>query len=203
MNKNSMKVLVLSIGLALSAGAMAQGVSKSDQQAAKANIAAAYKSDKAACGTLTGNSKDICEAEASGKEKNKLAELAANYTPSAKTRNQVRVVKAESNYAVAKERCDDFAGNAKDVCLKEAKSAEIAAKADAKVHLTTSDVNAAVNEKNSDNRKSANLKTAEARRDAVEDKTEAQYAVEKQKCEAFAGDAKAQCLSSAKTAFGK
>ena len=33
---------------------------------------------------------------------------------------------------MAKEKCDDQAGNAKEVCLKEAKATEAAAKADAK-----------------------------------------------------------------------
>jgi hypothetical protein len=42
------------------------------------------------------------------------------------------VAKAEADYRVAKERCDDQAGNVKDVCLEEAKAAEAAAKADAK-----------------------------------------------------------------------
>ena len=31
--------------------------------------------------------------------------------------------KAEAEYEVAKERCDDLAGNAKDVCVKDAKAA--------------------------------------------------------------------------------
>ena len=42
------------------------------------------------------------------------------------------IAKAEAEYAVAKERCDDQAGNAKDVCVKEAKSAQTAAKANAR-----------------------------------------------------------------------
>jgi hypothetical protein len=33
---------------------------------------------------------------------------------------------------VAKEKCDDKAGNEKDVCVKEAKAALVRAKADAK-----------------------------------------------------------------------
>ena len=37
---------------------------------------------------------------------------------------KVLVAKAESAYAVAKERCDDKSGNAKDVCVKEAKAVE-------------------------------------------------------------------------------
>ena len=43
------------------------------------------------------------------------------------------MAKAETTYAVAKERCDDLSGNPKDVCVKEAKAAEVKAKADAKL----------------------------------------------------------------------
>jgi hypothetical protein len=45
----------------------------------------------------------------------------------------VLVAKAESAYAVAKERCDDKSGNDKDVCVKEAKAVEIKALVDAKI----------------------------------------------------------------------
>ena len=40
--------------------------------------------------------------------------------------------KAASEYDVAKERCDDLAGNAKDVCQKDAKASLEKAKANAK-----------------------------------------------------------------------
>lgn len=39
--------------------------------------------------------------------------------------------KAGADYAVAREQCDDQAGNAKDVCVTEAKAAAGAAKAEA------------------------------------------------------------------------
>jgi hypothetical protein len=42
------------------------------------------------------------------------------------------MAKAEADYDVAKEKCDDQSGNAKDVCKKDAKAAFTSAKADAK-----------------------------------------------------------------------
>lgn len=39
--------------------------------------------------------------------------------------------KAEADYAVAGEQCDDQAGKVKEVCVTEAKAAEAAAKAEA------------------------------------------------------------------------
>jgi hypothetical protein len=44
----------------------------------------------------------------------------------------VRTAKADAAYELAKEKCDDLSGNAKDVCQKDAKAAQASAKADAK-----------------------------------------------------------------------
>jgi len=49
----------------------------------------------------------------------------------------------------------------------------------------------------------ANEKVSEARNEAATDKTDAQYKVEKEKCEALAGAAKDNCLTQAKSRFGK
>jgi hypothetical protein len=192
MNKLNVNVIALALGLAFSAGTMAAGISKDAYKAEKDRIAAEYKSAKAGCSSLSGNENDICVAEAKGKEKVAMAELEASYKPSRDARHQVSVAKAEANYAVAKERCNDLAGNAKDVCVKEAKAAETAAKADAKAQLKSSDANATASEK-----------SAEARKDASADKRDAEYKVAKEKCDAFAGGAKDQCLDQAKARFGK
>lgn len=118
--------------LAIGAGALAaQALSKEDYKAGKDRIAADYKSAKAACDSLSANAKDVCIAEAKGKEKVAKAELEASNHPGQKTRHDVGIAKAEAEYAVAKEKCDDQAGDAKKACLKDAKSAETRAKADA------------------------------------------------------------------------
>jgi hypothetical protein len=98
----------------------------------KDRIQREYDVDKERCDSLAGNAEDICEAEAKGKKEVAEADLEARYKPSRKASYEVKVVKAEADYRVAKERCDDQAGNVKDVCLEEAKAAEAAAKADAK-----------------------------------------------------------------------
>ena len=46
-------------------------------------------------------------------------------------------------------------------------------------------------------------KVGEARNDAAEDKREADYKVATEKCDSLAGDAKAACVSAAKSRFGK
>jgi len=203
MNKLNINAIALAVSLAFSAGALAEGLSKADYKAGKDKIAAEYKMAKAACATLSGNPNDICIAEAKGKEKTAKAELEVSYNPTRKTRYQALVAKAEADYAVAKERCDDMTGNAKDVCVKEAKAAQTTAKADAKAQYETQDAKATAKEKSAEARSDAKAKTADANKDAAADKLAAEYAVAKEKCDTYAGNAKDRCLEQAKTRFGK
>jgi hypothetical protein len=172
---------VLVAALSLLPLAHAAPMSKDAYNAAKSRIETDYKAGKERCASLAGNAKDICVEEAKAKEKVARAELEYAHTGKAADQNKVLVVKAETAYAVAKERCDDKAGNVKDVCVKEAKAAETAALADAK----------------------AGKQIGEARKDAVDDKRDAEYKVETAKCDAMAGDAKSSCMAAAKAMYGK
>lgn len=192
MNKFSINVLALAVGLAFSAGAMAQSMAKDDYKAGKEQIAAQYKAEKAACNSFSGNAKDVCVAEAKGREKVAKADLEANYKPSVNSRYKARVVAAETAYSIAKERCDDKGGTAKDVCVKEAKAVQTTAKADAKAQMKVADANVVARDKG-----------AEARKDAAATANDAQYGVAKEKCDAYAGEAKDHCLAQAKKNFGK
>ena len=203
MKKLNISLLTLALGFAFSAGTMAQGMSEVDYKDGKDKIAETYKSDKASCDALSGNPKDICEADAKGREKVSLAELEATYKPSSETNYQLRVAKAEADYAVAKERCDDLAGNEKDVCVKKAEAAETTAKADAEAQMKTSEANATANEKTGEARSDASSESADARKDATEQKLDAQYEVAKEKCDTFSDDAKDRCLDEAKARFEK
>jgi len=167
--------------LCASAASQAAGISRAEYGAAKDHISADYKAAKASCDSLSGNAKDICVEQAKGKESVARAELEADYSGKADDRNKVAVAKADATYAVAKEQCDDKAGNAKDVCVTEAKAAHTKALADAKL----------------------GKKVGEARQDAIEDKRDADYKVATQKCDALAGDAKSACVSDAKARFQK
>ena len=189
---NQLTIGAIAIALAFSAGAVAQTLSKDQYQSGKDGIAADYKAAKASCGSLSGNANDICTAQASGREKVAKAQLEAEYKPSLNARYAVRIARADADYSVAREKCDDKAGNVKDVCVQEAKAAAVAAKADAKAWMTTANANEAAAEKGAD-----------ARKDAASDKRDADYAVAKEKCEALAGDAKSSCMNEAKARFGK
>lgn len=190
MNTPVVKISMLAFAASLlfGASAMAQTVSSNDYQAAKARIKVEYKAEKQTCASLASNAKDICVAQAKGKEDVAQAELDDSYKPTLKTHYKVRIAKAEATYAVAKQQCDDLAGNPKDVCIQEAKAAQTAAKADANVQMKTA---------------KASSNTADLRSDASAEKREAQYKVEKEKCDAFAASAKDNCLTEAKAHFGK
>jgi cytoskeletal protein RodZ len=173
---------LLAAGIVIAIPALsADRLSKAEYNKEKERISAEFKADKARCASLSGNAKDICQEEAKGKEKTAKAEAEASYKGTAAARTDALIARADADYAIAKEKCDDLAGNAKDVCVKEAKAAHTRAKVDAK----------------------ANRKVSEIRKDAAEDKRDASYEVAKERCETFAGDAKAQCVKEAKARFGK
>jgi hypothetical protein len=156
-------------------------ISKPDYKTGITRINQTYKADKAACKSQSGNAKDVCEEEAKAKEKVARAELEFSYTGTAADQNKILVVKAKTSYEVAKERCDDLAGNAKDVCVKEAKAVEKKALADIGMapHMDPT------------------------KNKAASEKVEADYKVALEKCNALAGDAKTSCVAAAKVTFGK
>lgn len=196
-------LIALSASLLFCTTAMAQTMTSGDYQIGKTKINTEYSAEKKACASMASNAKDICIAQAKGKEKIALAELTDSFKPTSKTHYKVLVAKAESTYDVAKQQCDDLSGNPKDVCIKEAKAAKVTAKADASVQLKTAAVSAKANEKSATAQSAASSEKAAIRSDASADKRAAQYKVEKEKCDALAGSVKDTCLTEAKTRFGK
>lgn len=195
--------ITLAIGLVFSFSAAAESMTKAQLKAHEKNIQAEYKVALAACDSLSGNANDICVAEAKGNKSIALAESEASYKPSAKTHYNVNAAKADADYEVAIQKCDDKAGNAKDVCVKEAKAVNTHQMSDAKLKMKSSEANAAANEKSSDaNANAAEIKT-EAHKDANAENRDADYVVAKEKCDALAGSAKDLCMSNAKSKFGK
>ncbi len=118
--------------LAMSSALAADAMSRDQVKAAKDQIAATYKADAEACDNLKDNAKDVCEQEAKAKRKIAEADLDYKRTGREADRMEAAEVKAEQEYAVAKERCDDMSGDQKNACQKEAKANEAKAKADLK-----------------------------------------------------------------------
>ncbi|MES2070524.1 MAG: hypothetical protein V4488_09265 [Pseudomonadota bacterium] len=181
--KKLMTVLLLSVaalGLCTSAFA-ASNDAKAAYKTAQDSADSEYKLARAKCDALAGNAKDVCVEEAKLARTRIKAEATANYenTPKAHTKAMIDIADAE--YAVAKEKCDDKAGNDKDVCIKEAKAIKETSVANAK----------------------AGKKVTDARHEAAETKNEANYKVAIEKCEGLAGPTKEACVASAKVQYGK
>ena len=196
-----MIAMFVSVGLGFAGAGMAQvkspttnptPASKTTYDQAVKDADAQYKVAKQTCSSLSGNAKDICLAEAKGKNNVAKADAEAAYKNTAKARENARVVHAQAIYNVAVEKCDDLAGNPKDVCVKEAKAELVKGKSNAKVDRVASDTN-----------RDAATTQADARKDANADKREAEYKVAIEKCDALAGAAKDACVSSTKAQYGK
>jgi hypothetical protein len=71
---------------------------------------------------MAGNTKDVCMAEANGRESIAKAEREASYDSSSKNRYDVSMTKASAAYSIANEKCDSLAGDAKATCIKDARA---------------------------------------------------------------------------------
>jgi hypothetical protein len=185
------------ITLALGTGVVAENMSKDDYKASLDRIETTYKADKRRCGSMSGNVKDVCNAEASGREKIAKADLEARHNPTPELRHEALMVKAKADYETAMEKCDDKAGNMKEVCQKEAETARASAEAEA-----ASEFQAAAN-KNVEQAQELASTGKDANDDATAEKNDAQYQLAKQKCMDLEGPARKHCLDNAQAQHGK
>ena len=125
-------LLMLAIASTCFIGAQAGAMTKDEHKVAKEKIEADYKVAKAQCDTMKDNAKDVCQKEASGTQKVAKAELEQQYKPTDSHARKVAEEKVAMNYEVAKEKCDDQTGDAKNACVKQAKADESKGKADIK-----------------------------------------------------------------------
>ena len=89
------------------------------------------------------------------------------------------VHQAKLDYKAARAKCNELGGNAKDVCIKEAKSAETATIADAKAAKKSTDNDAV----------------------AGADKREAEFKVAREKCDSMSGNTKDICKKEAEAQY--
>jgi hypothetical protein len=80
-----------------------------------------YELDKAKCGALAGNDKDVCISQAKATLVAAQADAKAD-KKAIEARSDARDDKRTAQYKVALEKCDAFAGAAKDSCVSTAKS---------------------------------------------------------------------------------
>lgn len=90
--------------------------------ASRLKIASAnYDLDKVKCAGLTGNDKDVCVTQAKATLVAAQADAKAD-KQAIEARTDAREEKREAQYKVAMEKCDAFAGAAKDGCVSAAKA---------------------------------------------------------------------------------
>ena len=154
-------------------------ITKAEHASAVKAAEMSYKNAKTTCGSLAGNAKDVCIAEAKVEKTYSIAKTDGDYKDTAKAIFDGRKDVAKAEYDLAKTKCNAKAGNEKDVCIKEAKAIEARALADAK----------------------AGTKISGARADAAATKNTANYKVALEKCDALAGDAKSACVKNAKAQY--
>ena len=104
------------------AGAAYKNTLKAYTQARMRIADANYGRDKARCGAVTGNERDVCLKQA------KATLIAAQADARAdrkmiEARTDAREDKLTAEYRVALEKCDAFAGAVKDQCVNAAKTA--------------------------------------------------------------------------------
>ena len=145
-----------------------------------------YKVSRDKCGSLKANAKDICMSEAKGMQKVANAELESVYQPNNRNSERVAMAKASAAYNTAKERCDDSAGNAKDVCKKDAKAANVKLIREARV-VRTDPTNSG-----------AQITTGAS---ASKDENDAGHKAAAALCDSLAGAPKDSCMADAKTKF--
>lgn len=165
--------------LGIAGGAQAANFSKGAYEGAKADIKSVYKTERYTCDALSGNAKDVCVEAAKGREKIALAQLEYNYSGSSKDQLKLQETQYEARYELAKERCDERSGEAKDLCVREAKTARDKAQADVKL----------------------GKQVAAATESAEQAQLKADYKLAKERCETLTGDAKDVCQASAKARY--
>lgn len=172
----------LNLGLAAAAGALVMTMAahaegnKAVYEQARSTAKAEYDAARQQCKSLAGNAKDVCVAEAKLARTRAEAQAEAIYKATPEARREAADDAADAQYELARERCDDKGGNARDVCMKDARAAYEGAKADAR----------------------ADEAAAEARQDAAKDKRAAMREAQAERCDTLAGEAKDACLARAR-----
>jgi hypothetical protein len=176
------------IAAAGSAFAGGGGLSKDAYKAMKDRIEATQDAELKACDKSKGNAKDICRAAAKGRAKVALADLKAEYQPSPEADRGKMMAVAEMEYDVAKQKCDDAKGSAKDTCK---------AKAD---HVHEAAVRRAKIERVEATRRMQAASRASHAPAAVEASMDEKYAAEKARC-GMLGEERDSCMADVKKRF--
>ncbi|MES2546269.1 MAG: hypothetical protein V4575_01100 [Pseudomonadota bacterium] len=122
--------VITTVAFFCASNCMAEAITKDKYQFLEKNIESEYESAKKRCEKLQANAGDICLAELKGQKSVSKAELKLKYEPTLENEVDARIAKAEAEYSVAKEKCDDV--KEKSSCNELAVSAKDKAIADAR-----------------------------------------------------------------------
>jgi osmotically-inducible protein OsmY len=136
-----MKTLIATLfataaGAAFAAPTVALNHDPASYRAVTQKAAADYKVATAKCGSMSGNDKDVCMAEARLARTRTESDALSQYNNTAKGREKARANLADAEYDLAKTKCDAKSGADKDDCMNNAKSVHTAALADARSATT-------------------------------------------------------------------
>jgi len=138
--------IILASSFFFNAGVMAEPMSRELFTSQKKNIETEYKSAMAKCDSFAEDVNETCVTEAKNKKYVGNAELKFNYKPSAKNRFGLRIAKANADYSVATEKCNDKVGNAKADCAKKARVVQTYQITNAKIKAKTLQANVETND---------------------------------------------------------
>ncbi len=99
---------IISVCAATLMASSAFALTPAEHSAEKTRIETEYKAAKQQCKSMKGNAKDVCEKQATGQEKVAKAELNFRADGSESNRHKLAKAKADANYEVAIEKCDDL-----------------------------------------------------------------------------------------------
>ncbi|QGZ39367.1 osmotically-inducible protein OsmY [Pseudoduganella flava] len=115
------KTAFLTLAL-VSAFAAAQSTDNNAYKAAHEKAEANYKAAKKQCDSMKGNAKDVCQEEAKVARAQADRDAVAQYKNTGNELNRAERKLADAKYDLAKEKCDDLSGDAKDSCQAQARS---------------------------------------------------------------------------------
>lgn len=124
------KIVLLTLATAASASiAFAQNTDTAAYKNAHNKAESDYKAAKKQCNALKDNAQDVCEEEAKVARAKAERDAVAQYRNTPKDLDKANRKLADAEYDLAKERCDDLSGDAKDSCQNQARSAKSTAMA--------------------------------------------------------------------------
>jgi osmotically-inducible protein OsmY len=180
-----MKTLIATLfataaGAAFAAPTFALNHDPASYRAVTQKAAANYQTATAKCGSMNGNDKDVCMAEAKLARTRTESDALSQYNNTPKGREKARSSLADAEYDLAKAKCGAKNGADKDDCMNNAKSVHTAALADAKTAATATGASAA----------GATAAGADTRAES----RDANKATAADKCAQAGGDSKTGCL---------